>query len=440
MDYIRQHQLDIMLILIGVLSGLAFYLFFTKVMSDKRRRILIMMAVCAILLLIADREAYIFRGDTSVLGYWMVRISNFLVFFMTLLNIYAFNLFLVNLFTEDGVKKEIPLGLKISKIILLLGMFLIILSQFNGLYYTFDNQNRYQRSDKFFIISYLIPLVALVVQQFTVIKNRKYISKRLRIVLLLFTILPLVASITQFKLYGLSLTNISLVWMVVVLYLFAIVDMNEKVERARKLEIEYLEKEKEQLKNFLKHTALSLASAIDAKDTYTNGHSLRVAEYSKMIAARIGYSESELDDIYMMGLLHDVGKIGVPDEVINKTSKLTDEEFELIKKHPVIGNEILKKITESPKLATGARWHHERYEGGGYPDGISGENIPEEARIIAVADAYDAMTSRRSYRDVMPQDKVRSEIEKGIGTQFDPRFAKCMLEIIDEDVNYELHE
>ena len=184
----------------------------------------------------------------------------------------------------------------------------------------------------------------------------------------------------------------------------------------------------------------ALASAIDAKDTYTNGHSSRVAEYSRMIAERAGYSRSDQDDIYMIGLLHDVGKIGVPDEIINKPSKLSDEEFELIKKHPVTGNEILERIQEKPKLATGARWHHERYGGGGYPDGISGEEIPEEARIIAVADAYDAMTSKRSYRDVMSQDKVRSEIEKGIGAQFDPRFARIMLEIIDEDVEYGLHE
>jgi HD-GYP domain-containing protein (c-di-GMP phosphodiesterase class II) len=135
-----------------------------------------------------------------------------------------------------------------------------------------------------------------------------------------------------------------------------------------------------------------------------------------------------------------VGKIGVPDEVINKTSRLTDEEFELIKEHPVIGNGILASIQERPKLATGARWHHERYGGGGYPDGISGEEIPVEARIIAVADAYDAMTSNRSYRGAMPQDKVRSEIERGMGTQFDPKYARVMLQMIDEDRDYSMRE
>ncbi len=184
----------------------------------------------------------------------------------------------------------------------------------------------------------------------------------------------------------------------------------------------------------------ALAAAIDAKDDYTKGHSSRVAEYARMIAARSGFSKAEQDEIYMMGLLHDVGKIGVPDEVINKPSKLTDEEFELIRRHPVIGGSILGSIKENPRLATGARWHHERYGGGGYPDGISGDQIPAEARIIAVADAYDAMTSRRSYRGVMPKEKVRYEIEHGMNTQFDPRFAKVMLAMMDEDKDYTMRE
>ena len=188
------------------------------------------------------------------------------------------------------------------------------------------------------------------------------------------------------------------------------------------------------------HIVQTLAEAIDAKDTYTNGHSSRVAEYTREIAARYGYDEERLNDIYMMGLLHDIGKIGVPDAVINKPGKLTDEEFEKIKNHPVMGARILKNIREKPKLAYGARWHHERYGGGGYPDGLFGEEIPEEARIIAVADAYDAMTSCRSYREPMPQEKVRAEIEKGRGTQFDPVFADIMLKMIDEDTGYLMRE
>lgn len=188
------------------------------------------------------------------------------------------------------------------------------------------------------------------------------------------------------------------------------------------------------------HIIQALAASIDAKDRYTSGHSGRVAKYSKEISARYGYDPEAQNKIYMMGLLHDVGKIGVPDSVINKSGKLTEEEYELIKTHPVQGDEILKKIIEMPGLCTGARWHHERYDGRGYPDGLEGGAIPEAARIIAVADAYDAMSSRRSYRDVLPQSKVREEIENGRGTQFDPVFADIMISMIDDDKQYLMRE
>jgi putative two-component system response regulator len=211
----------------------------------------------------------------------------------------------------------------------------------------------------------------------------------------------------------------------------------DHLQRNLASEVEKKTKENERL--FL-HVVSSLASAIDAKDTYTNGHSSRVAQYSREIARRAGYDRDQLEDIYMMGLLHDVGKIGIPDAVINKPARLTDEEYALIKTHPVMGAKILGKIKEMPKLANGARWHHERFDGKGYPDGISGENIPEDARIIAVADAYDAMSSHRSYRKSLSQEIVRAEIEKGKGTQFDPRFASIMLEMIDEDTDYNMRE
>ncbi len=196
----------------------------------------------------------------------------------------------------------------------------------------------------------------------------------------------------------------------------------------------------EKLEKISMQIVTALSGAIDAKDTYTNGHSTRVAYYSTQIARRTGLTEKEQNDIYMMGLLHDVGKIGIPDAIINKPGKLTDEEYAIIKNHPVMGAGILKNITEFPKLCTGARWHHERYDGKGYPDGILGENIPLEARIIAVADAYDAMSSKRSYRDVLPQEVVRAEMEKGKGTQFDPVFAEIMLSMIDEDTDYQMRE
>ncbi|MCR4667144.1 MAG: diguanylate cyclase [Desulfovibrio sp.] len=193
-------------------------------------------------------------------------------------------------------------------------------------------------------------------------------------------------------------------------------------------------------KNLLLHIVQTLADTLDAKDRYTKGHSGRVAAYAKEIAKRYGYSEKKQLDVYMIGLLHDVGKVGIPDYVINKKSKLTEDEYNSIKEHSSIGAHILSNIREMPSLAVGARWHHERYDGTGYPDGLRGTDIPEIARIIAVADAYDAMTSNRSYRNALPQHHVRNEIKNERSKQFDPLFANIMLDMIDNDVEYKMRD
>lgn len=195
---------------------------------------------------------------------------------------------------------------------------------------------------------------------------------------------------------------------------------------------------KDSLEKLNTNIVKALAYTIDAKDRYTSGHSQRVANYSLELAKRLGKTDEELQMIYYAGLLHDVGKIRVPGEVINKPGKLTDEEFNQIKIHPVSGFHILKDIYEDKRIANGAKYHHERYDGKGYPNALEGENIPEIARIIGVADAYDAMASNRSYRNALPQDVVRKEIEKGRGFQFDPKIADVMLTMIDEDKNYEM--
>lgn len=207
------------------------------------------------------------------------------------------------------------------------------------------------------------------------------------------------------------------------------------LERTSELETERTNREK-----LMIELTKALAATIDAKDKYTSGHSLRVANYSKEIARRLGLSEKEQQDIYLIGLLHDIGKIGIPDEIINKTSALTDEEFEIIKGHPKVGGEILSIIETMPEMKEGARWHHERWDGKGYPDKLQGENIPVNAQIISVADSYDAMTSTRSYRAVLPQDTVRNQIEMGKGSQFNPQMADIMINLIDEDKDYVLHE
>ncbi len=203
---------------------------------------------------------------------------------------------------------------------------------------------------------------------------------------------------------------------------------------------EVLVQQQKTIKDMFIQTVTALSEAVDAKDRYTSGHSKRVAEYSRMIAARMGKSKTEQEEIYRAGLLHDVGKIRIPVEIINKPGKLTDEEFNIIKVHPVTGYHILKGISGSRPIALAAKYHHERYDGNGYPNGLEGDRIPETARILGVADSYDAMTSNRSYRKALPQEVVRSEIEKGKGTQFDPDIADIMLQMIDEDKNYTMKQ
>ncbi len=208
----------------------------------------------------------------------------------------------------------------------------------------------------------------------------------------------------------------------------------KKIDKYQRKEYE----SKEQLNRMNTNIIRALAYTIDAKDRYTSGHSQRVADYALAIAKRMGKSEEEQKVIYYAGLLHDVGKIRVPEEIINKPGKLTEDEFNQIRIHPVSGYHILKDIHEDVRIAYGAKYHHERYDGKGYPNGLEGENIPEIARIIGVADAYDAMASNRSYRNALPQEVVRSEIEKGRGHQFDAEIADIMLEMIDEDSAYSM--
>lgn len=180
----------------------------------------------------------------------------------------------------------------------------------------------------------------------------------------------------------------------------------------------------------IKESIETFTGFIDAKDPYTNGHSKRVAEYTRMIAQEMGYSGEELDMIYYVALLHDCGKIGVPDNILSKPGKLTDEEFDIIKSHTTRGGRILVHFKSLEHAEEGALYHHERYDGRGYPKGKKGEDIPLIARMICVADSFDAMNSNRVYRKKLTKEKILSELEENKGTQFDPKIAEIFIELI----------
>lgn len=183
----------------------------------------------------------------------------------------------------------------------------------------------------------------------------------------------------------------------------------------------------EEQQSFFLGTLEALTSAIDAKDPYTCGHSQRVSELSVRLARLAGLSPTQCETVRISGLVHDLGKIGVPERVLLKTSRLTDEEFGLVKLHPGIGHRILRGISLFDEALPGVLHHHERWDGRGYPHGLSGEDIPLIARIIGVADAFDAMSSSRTYRAAMPREKVLLEIRQNAGTQFDPSLVPLFL-------------
>lgn len=217
-------------------------------------------------------------------------------------------------------------------------------------------------------------------------------------------------------------------------------DYQEELSREVEKQTHVAKERAQRLETLSREIVETLAVTIDAKDRYTNGHSFRVSRYSTALAGKLGWGE---EDIKMLGgeaLLHDIGKIGVPDAVLNKPGRLTDEEFKIIQSHTTVGDTILKQSGSLTNAALVARHHHERYDGHGYPDGLKGESIPLHARLVAIADAYDAMRSDRIYRKGLPEDVIRSEMIKGRGTQFDPKLLDEFMQLMDTSVLDEIAE
>ena len=439
MEWLISHQLDIMVYMSGICGILAFSNLVIKSLPRRKKILLALTELSAMLLLLFDRYSYIYRGDISEFGFVMVKFSNGLVYFLSLFMPFMVTQILKDLYLNEGGLEKVPFGLKLCDWMFGAGAVLIIISQFTGLFYTIDEQNYYHRAPTNFL-SYLFPLLIVLLQEIIIIKYRARLSRRFVISLILSIALPTIASIVQFFFYGLSLTNICTVFVVIVFYIFMLVELSKALEAARESEHAALLSAKEKESAMFKQTVEALADAIDAKDRYTSGHSTRVAAFSTLIAKEAGFSEDFCEEVHTAALLHDIGKIGVPDRILTKPGKLTDEEFKEIKEHPTRGAQILSSIRMSPELSIGAHYHHERYDGKGYPEGLSGEDIPTAARIIAVADAYDAMTSVRSYRNSLPSYQVKNELIKGMGTQFDPEFARLMLKIIYGSSDYALDD
>lgn len=206
----------------------------------------------------------------------------------------------------------------------------------------------------------------------------------------------------------------------------------EQMNTIKKINTELQDKSEELEKAYLDTIGI-LRQTVEAKDPYTRGHSDRVSEFSVLIGKKMGLDDETLHTLKIGGLFHDIGKIGIPDSILLKESKLSDEEYSQIKNHPTIGAHMLGDSAVFKDIIPIVKHHHERFDGRGYPSQLAGENIPFIARIAAVADTFDAMTSKRTYRDALPLSVVKEEIEKCSGTQFDPKIAKVFLDILNND-------
>ena len=420
---------------------LLFYQLIERRSNNKTNKWFTFMVLCNSAMLVGDLCDWTLGGIPGAFPYYAQGIFSIVVYFaasgLLLFSLYGW---LISYIRQkiDISPNWLRVGIALSAIQVLIALAAPIIRVAY-----IDADNYYQRG-KLFLLTQVCPYIVYVLSFYLMIRYRRAFKKRERIYLGIFIVIPLFAELIQVMTYKYSTLNVACSLGLIMVFTF--------IQSERKLDDEYkvrgqiidenkrLEELQQYQENLSSQLIDVLCSTVEAKDQYTRGHSQRVAQYAREIMYRMGGDEKVLQEVYYIGLLHDVGKISIDDSIINKKGRLTEEEYEQIKLHTVAGYQILKHVDVIPDLAIGARWHHERYDGTGYPNGLAGDNIPLIARIISVADAYDAMTSNRSYHKIMPQSVVREEISRGMGRQFDPAIARIMLEMIDEDIQYDMKQ
>lgn len=319
----------------------------------------------------------------------------------------------------------------------------LILNNWLGFYFNFPASLEYTHGHLYKLVN-LVSIVYVIESIVFVLIKRKEFNARQLISSLVFYAFFFLSFILQLFVFpdilladfGVALGGLILFFSIETPdYIKLMATLNELNELKASLEIQVanrtheLDEEKKSYEELTLETLSSLASVIDAKDHYTNGHSFRVAAYSRAIAEQLGLSYQECEQIYFAGLIHDVGKIGINEAILTKPGKLNDQEYAIIKSHSVLGGDILKGIKEFPVFEQVARSHHERYDGSGYPDKLKGESIHFHARIVTVADTFDAMTSDRSYRRALEDEVAIKELVACKESQFDPIIVDAFLKL-----------
>ena len=368
----------------------------------------------------------------------------FTLYFLSATMVAVFFLYYsVSLAFADAKRETRKLFYRINISVLTLYLISLLVNIFVGFFFSFDGSGKYVHGPAYLGVNAIS--IGFIVESVVIfiVKHRRF-NKRQLIATVLFYSVFFASFLLQLFVFPdmlLSSFGAAIGSLVVFFsietpdYIKLMATLNELNELKASLEIQVrtrtheLDEEKHSYEELTLETLSSLASVIDAKDHYTQGHSFRVAAYAKALAEEVGLNAQECKQTYFAGLVHDVGKIGISEAILSKPGKLTPEEYEKIKAHSALGGDILRGIKQFHIFEQVARSHHERYDGAGYPDKLQREQIPYPARIVAVCDTFDAMTSDRSYRKALPDAKAFSELKEGRGTQFDPNLVDAFLRL-----------
>ena len=318
-------------------------------------------------------------------------------------------------------------------------MIVLFINLFTGI--VFDFKEHYYNKGIFYRLTLVVSLITMFDVGIVFILNHKSINPTKLLLNSSYIVFPIIFVCIQVFFPSYLFTNFCMSLIIfVMIFTLDTPDYYELEYLRKNLETEVDQQTKQiiarekQIELMSVEMVQALAEAIDEKDEYTKGHSVRVAQYSVLIGKDVGLSEDKLKYLHVAALLHDIGKIGVPDSVLQKPSSLTKEEFDIIKQHTTNGGKILHNVTSLPYVEDVALHHHERYDGKGYPDQLADSEIPYFARIVAIADAYDAMSTKRVYRSELPREVIRQQLIQGRGTQFDPDLLDVFLNLFESDV------
>ncbi len=427
-------------LIINVILVLVVSLFYSsKNLVNKRFKYFL---ISTIVLIALDIVTALSNDNAHVIPAWANVILNSLYFFSGAIVGLLFFYYIVSVALKDTSEKKRQIFYIVN--VACLGVYLItlIVNAFTGIYFDFEGGS-YNHGSIYLLVNAFS--IGFVVEAFVIfiIKRRKFklnqIVATVLFIALFFGSFGLQIGVFPEVLlsdFGVAIGTLLIFFTLetpdyikLMATLKELNDLKASLETQVRNRTRELRHEKKAYEELTLETLSSLALLVDAKDHYTNGHSFRVAAYAKAMANSLEFSDIDKEQLYFAGLIHDVGKVGIPEAILRKPGKLTPEEYEQIKAHPRLGGDILKGIKQFPIFEQVARSHHERYDGTGYPDGLKGEEIPLNARIVTICDTFDAMTSDRSYRKALSDKVALEELIRYKGTQFDPYLVDIFIDL-----------